>query len=133
MTKSKYGKGNITLKRIFALIDDLFFVEKIRATGKGVGTPVEIIRSGEELICRLQTTSPGLVIVDLNETATNPIQTIRKIKSDPQSTGVPVLGFFSHVQEDLKTKALQAGCDRVLPRSSFSRDLARILTECSNQ
>ena len=133
MTGSKRGKGNIKLKRIFALIDDLFFVEKIRATGKGVGIPVEIINSGEELINRLRTASPALVIVDLNETATNPIQTIQKIKSDPQLTGVPVLGFFSHVQEDLKTKALQAGCDTVLPRSSFSKDLARILTECSHQ
>ncbi|HVN80813.1 MAG TPA: response regulator [Terriglobia bacterium] len=133
MTESNCETGNVTLKDIFALVDDLFFVEKIRATGKGAGIPVEIMKSGEDLIGRLRKVSPGLVIVDLNETATNPIQTIQKIKSDPQLLGVPILGFFSHVQEDLKRKALQAGCNTVLPRSSFSRNLARILTEYSNQ
>ncbi len=121
------------LKKIFALVDDLFFVEKIRATGKGSGIPVEILNSGEELIRRIKTESSSLVIVDLNETATSPIQTIQNIKSDPQLIGVPVLGFFSHVQEDLKKKALQAGCNTVLPRSSFSRDLVKILKEHSNQ
>jgi len=74
MTESNCETGNVTLKDIFALVDDLFFVEKIRATGKGAGIPVEIMKSGEDLIGRLRKVSPGLVIVDLNETATNQIR-----------------------------------------------------------
>jgi CheY-like chemotaxis protein len=133
MTESNCETGHATLKKIYALVDDLFFFEKIRASGTGSGIPVEILNSCEELIGLTKKEVPSLVIVDLNGTTTSPIQAIQKIKSDPQLIGVPVLGFFSHVQEDLKKKALQAGCNTILPRSSFSRDLVRILKEHSNQ
>jgi hypothetical protein len=41
--------------------------------------------------------------------------------------GVPLLGFFSHVEKELQQAALAAGYDQVIPRSVFSRDLAQIL------
>ena len=40
---------------------------------------------------------------------------------------VPLVGFFSHVQTELQRQAQEAGYDRVLPRSVFTRDLADIL------
>ena len=133
MTESKCETQHSMLKKILALVDDLFFVEKIRATGKGLGIPVEIVNSGEELIYRIKKEAPTLVIVDLNGTTTSPMQTIQKIKSDPQMAGYPVLGFFSHVQEDLKKKALEYGCNQILPRSVFSKELVSILREYSHQ
>jgi hypothetical protein len=37
------------------------------------------------------------------------------------------VGFVSHVQGDLKVKAVEAGCDVVMPRSAFSQNLVSIL------
>ena len=133
MTQSSFETGLAKSKRIIALIDDLFFAERIRATGIGTGIPIEILKSGEVLLQRIKTEIPSLLIVDLNGTSTGPIETIQKIKSDPRLGGFPILGFFSHVQEDLKRRALQAGCNTVLPRSSFSKDLSKILKEHSIQ
>ena len=38
-----------------------------------------------------------------------------------------IVGFVSHVQGDLKVKALDAGCDAVMPRSAFSQNLGQLL------
>ena len=116
-------------KRIFALVDDLFFAEKIRATAESCGIPMMITKSADELLLKLKTESPSLLIVDLNGSNTRPLETLQSIRSNPELTAVPLLGFFSHVQTDLKARALQAGCDKVLPRSQLSQSLAEILRE----
>ena len=41
--------------------------------------------------------------------------------------GTSVIGFLSHLQGDLKVKALEAGCDMVMPRSAFSQNLPNLL------
>jgi hypothetical protein len=38
-----------------------------------------------------------------------------------------VVGFLSHVQKDLAVAARESGCDRVMARSAFTRDLPEIL------
>ena len=39
-----------------------------------------------------------------------------------------IVGFLSHVQRDLTAQAQAAGCDEVMPRSSFTQNLATILS-----
>ena len=38
-----------------------------------------------------------------------------------------IVGFLSHLQGDLKMKAMEAGCDTVMPRSAFSQSLPNLL------
>ena len=38
-----------------------------------------------------------------------------------------IVGFLHHLQGDLKLKALEAGCDTVMPRSAFSQSLPNLL------
>ena len=133
MTKSNNTTENASSKKVFALVDDLFFAEKIRATAINSGVAVEILKEGEELMQRIKTALPSLVIIDLNGTTTRPMETIQRIRADPQLSEFPILGFFSHVQDELKKTALRAGCNTVLPRSSFSGNLPGILKEGADQ
>jgi hypothetical protein len=43
------------------------------------------------------------------------------------------LGYLSHVQSELKKKAEETGCDVVMPRSAFSKNLPRILKDYAGQ
>jgi hypothetical protein len=46
--------------------------------------------------------------------------------ADPDAlaaTGLPVLGYYSHVDVDTKARADAAGIDKVVPRSRMSREL----------
>jgi len=40
---------------------------------------------------------------------------------------IPIIGFVSHVQGELKMKAQDAGANMVMARSAFSQNLQQIL------
>jgi DNA-binding NarL/FixJ family response regulator len=110
--------------RVVALMDDLFFQMKLAETAKQLGVELKVATNSEALMGLLEK-EPKLVIVDLNA-RNQPIETIEKVRQTRKD--LRVVGFLSHVQRDLAAQAQAAGCDEVLPRSSFSQGLAEILS-----
>ena len=117
--------------KIIAVVDDLFFASKMREAAKPLGLNIEFIKNPEGLIEKLKSQKPSLIIFDLNSKICNPNEIIKNLKSSPTLKDIPVLGYLSHVQTELKEEADKAGCDLVLPRSKFSKDLKEILMRYS--
>jgi CheY-like chemotaxis protein len=116
-------------RNILAAVDDMFFAAKIRATAEALGVSVKFHRRLDGLVSAAVEQPPDLIVCDLHNEKLNPIELARELKATEGLQAVPLLGFFSHVQTDLQQAALEAGYDRVIPRSVFSRDLAKILAE----
>jgi CheY-like chemotaxis protein len=112
---------------IIAVVDDMFFAAKIRAVAEAVGAEISFPRTREALVEKSRQTRPGLIVVDLHNQKIDASELARQLKSDEDLRGIPLLGFFSHVQTELQRSALAAGFDRVIPRSVFARDLPKIL------
>lgn len=112
---------------VLAIVDDMFFASKIRATAEAVGVEVKFVRSIEKLIETAREVKPGLVVVDLHNSKLDPVAVGTELKSNEDLRQVRLLGFFSHVQTDLQRNAMAAGYDQVIPRSVFARDLGQIL------
>ena len=115
------------IRSAIAVVDDMFFVSKIRATGKALGMIVKFPRTVDALRESINDEAPNLIIVDLHNTKVDPIELAKELKQSQISKDIPLLGFFSHVQAELQRNALAAGYDEVLPRSLFARDLAHVL------
>jgi CheY-like chemotaxis protein len=111
------------MSRVVALMDDLFFQMKLAETAKQLGVEVKVASNGDALLGLLES-QPKLVVVDLNSRS-QPVQTIEKLRQTNKD--IRVVGFLSHVQQDLALRAKAAGCDEVMPRSSFTQNLAAIL------
>ena len=111
--------------KIAILVDDMFFAAKIRAAAQNAGREVESVKSLEQLE-KLSQAPPSMILVDLNSERLDGIAAIKVLKSTPSLKGIPVVGFLSHVQVDLKEAAESAGCDYVIPRSMFSMKLPDI-------
>jgi len=120
-------KGHMP-KNVIAVVDDLFFASKIRGTAEQAGIPVSFARKIEGLIESALQSRPAVIIVDLHSQKIDPIELARQLKADERLRDIPLVGFFSHVQTELQRQAEEAGFDRVLPRSVFTRDLASILS-----
>ena len=114
-------------RNILAAVDDMFFAAKIRATAEALGVSIKFHRQLDGLVNAAAEQSPALIIVDLHNEKLNPIDLARALKANEGGNTIPLLGFFSHVLTDLQRAALDAGYDQVIPRSVFSRDLAKIL------
>jgi CheY-like chemotaxis protein len=115
--------------RVFAFVEDLFFLSKIQDTGRKMNVKVEFVKNEKELTERMNSNGeekPSLIIFDLNNANAKPLTLIPKLKSKLKK-GTSIIGFLSHVQGDLKQKAHEVGCDMVLPRSAFSQNLPQLL------
>jgi hypothetical protein len=116
--------------RIFCFIEDLFFQAKIIETSKKLGVKVEFVKGDKESVARLtdvaEADRPALVVVDLNNLNAKPLTLIPKIKTKLKKA-TSIVGFLNHLQGDLKLKAIEAGCDTVMPRSAFSQTLPNLL------
>lgn len=112
------------MSQVVALMDDLFFQMKLAETAKQLGVEVKVAASGDALMSLMEG-APKLVIVDLNARS-QPLRAIEKVRQSNKE--VRVVAFLSHVQTQLAAQAQAAGCTEVLPRSSFTQNLAAILS-----
>jgi len=114
--------------RIFCFIDDLFFQAKIQETARKLGVKVEFVKGEKETVARIidSPAAPTLVVFDLNNLNAKPMTLIPKFKTKFKKA-TSIIGFLNHLQGDLKMKAIESGCDTVMPRSAFSQSLPNLL------
>ena len=117
---------SLAAKTILAVVSDLFFSAKINEAAKRAGVTLEYVTTERDLLEKAQS-NPALIIFDLNFDAVHPLHLIAKLKGDAALKHISLLGYLSHVQAELKTKAQETGCDIVMPRSAFSMNLTQIL------
>jgi hypothetical protein len=116
--------------RIFAFVEDLFFVTKMNETARKLNVKVAFAKTVDELFEKIdaepEAYKPALVVFDLNNVNAKPLSAIPKLKARFKKSA-SIMGFVPHVQGDLKVKAIEAGCDTVVPRSAFSQSLPQLL------
>jgi len=115
--------------RIYCFIEDLFFLAKIQETARKLGIKVGFVKADKEVLARLTNAEqerPSLIVFDLNNANAKPLTLIPKLRTKLKK-GTSIIGFLSHLQGDLKAKAIEAGCDMVMPRSAFSQNLPNLL------
>lgn len=110
-------------RRVGAVVPDLYFATRIAATARAAGVELELLpapRAAEWV----RQAPPAVMLIDLN--APGAVELVAALKTVAPT--LPVVGFYSHVETTLKTGALAAGADAVLPRSQFVARLAVLLT-----
>ncbi len=115
-------------RSVLAAVEDLLFRSKISETAEQLGIEARFPRSKGKLLETLRESPPDLLVLDLNSARFEPLELLRTVKSDETTQRVPTVGFLSHVQGDLAVAARNAGCDHVMARSAFTKDLPRILS-----
>lgn len=115
-------------RKVLAAVEDLLFRSKISETADKLGVEAKFPRSPAKLLDSLRESQPDMLILDLNSSRFEPLELLQSVKSDDKAKDVPVVGFLSHVQADLALAARESGCDRVMARSAFVRDLPKIIS-----
>lgn len=112
---------------VLAVLSDLLFRSKIDEVARRLGLTLRVARSKEQLERHLATVSPSVALVDLEESALDPSETIRRLKSlaDPPR----IIAFAGHTNVDAIRAGRDAGADAVLARSAFTAQLPRLLGE----
>jgi len=95
--------------RVALLCPDLLFGSKLQGALRAAGH--EPVAAGDDA---------DVLVVDLTD---EPDQRI----AQAAGAGVPRLGFYSHVEQDVRRRAEEAGFERVVPRSRMAREAAALV------
>jgi len=113
-------------KKILAVVADLFFTVKIHEAAKRTGFTVEFVKSETDALLKAAE-QPAMIVLDLNFAGVESAKLIGALKSGAATKAIPLVGYLSHVQAELKREAQRAGCDVVLAKSAFSQHLPQLL------
>ncbi len=97
------------MARVVSIAEDLMLASRVDAMLTAAGHHVVLARSLQEA----SLDGAELLVADLDV-------------SKPEALvglGMPVLGYYSHVDADTRAAALAAGVDLVVPRSKMNREL----------
>lgn len=100
------------------LSDDLIFASRVSGEARAQGLTVKTARSLEALHALGPATC---VIVDLHFPGLDVEQLVAEMKRENATTRI--VGYGSHVDAERLKAARTAGCDLVMPRSSFVEQL----------
>ena len=107
---------------LLALEKDLFFSVKMRDTLRHHDIEVKTVRNlpaFEECLTSKDEEELALVIVNTATTGVDWETAIRKART----AGLKVLAFGSHMDLEARSKALEAGAQRVVANSKFTSDM----------
>jgi hypothetical protein len=113
--------------RVVVFVPDLLFGSNVVGAVRAAGHD-PVLASEVEAI-RRELPEADLLIVDLTAEAAERIGVVAELRA---ASEVPTLGFYSHVEADVRAQAQEAGFDLVVPRSRMAREgkglISRLLT-----
>lgn len=107
---------------VLAVVSDLFFVARIRETGRLAGVPIEFARTPEQIAASLAH-APRLVLVDLTAG-----YDYERLFAALGGARPPVLGFTTHALAR-QTQSWHSRCDRVVTKETLTQELPQLLKE----
>jgi DNA-binding response OmpR family regulator len=100
--------------RVLAVAPDLMFASRIEATLGAAGHDVQLASSITEAT---ELEDVDLLVVDLE----------REPAEGVMGLGMPVLGFYAHLNTETREAAEAAGVDLVVPRSRMAREMPALV------
>lgn len=104
------------MARVVLFIPDLLFGSNVLGALQAAGHDPVLVPGAEGIERELS--SADLLIVDLTADAAERIEQLEAVLRGDVRT----LGFYSHVEAEVRTRAEQAGFDLVVPRSRMARE-----------
>ena len=115
---------------VAALVDDLMFLSRIREAAKGHGLEVKGTRTAEDTAAAA-VDGARMVFLDLDSARLPVAGALAALRANEALAGLPIVGFFSHVEAARGRAAADAGCTLVLPRSAFVQRLDGLLADAA--
>ena len=105
---------------------NLFFLGRVEAQAEPLGYEVQWATSQSAFLEKCASHRPTLILVDLEGDESIWTSVLEGINHQ-EAEGVKVVAFGPHEDVDMLERARNLGCDLVLNKGEFNRDLPKIL------
>lgn len=113
------------MARVVAYVPDLLFGSKVQGMLAARGHDVALVFSEPE--AREQIATCDVLVVDLTADVLAGIALLKALQADGAAGMTRTLAFYSHVEPAVRARAIDAGFDRVVPRSRMAREGAALV------
>jgi DNA-binding NarL/FixJ family response regulator len=111
-----------------SLIADLIFSVQVEDAAKRLGFRVATVSTPDKAIVALKQGRASFFVLDLTAAGDQVAEVVKAAKAAPYP--VAVLAFGPHEDCEAQQVAQAAGADLVVPRSRFSREMAKLMIAC---
>jgi hypothetical protein len=111
--------------RVALLCPDLLFGSKVEGALGLAGHTVNRFDSEDRV--RVAVSFHDLLVVDLTTQDVDGPALVASMREGGELDAIPTLGFYSHVDQDTRRRAEDAGFSRVVPRSRMAREAAALV------
>ena len=108
-----------------AYIPDLLFGSAVLSALRAAGHETVLVGEPESLA--REAPEAEVLVVDLTAEIPDRLERVH----EHLGAGLRTLAFYSHVEHDVRTRALEAGFDQVVPRSRMAREGAELVQRLS--
>ncbi len=117
------------MARVIAHVPDLLFGSQVLGMLGAGGHEVSLV--GAEPAVRAKIGEADVLVVDLTGDDVAGIALLEALNADELIGKTKTLAFYSHVDADVRTRAIAAGFDLVVPRSRMAREGAALVDSLS--
>ena len=75
------------------------------------GYEVVMAIDGEQGIAAARSERPDLILMDMSLPVVDGWEATRRLKAEPQTRGIPIIGLTAHAMAGDREKVINAGCD----------------------
>ncbi|CAB4333993.1 unannotated protein [freshwater metagenome] len=112
------------MAKVVAAVPDLLFGSKLESALSGAGFECSLIADLQT--ARAAAADADLLVVDLTDADFGGVAMVAEMGKAGELASLRTLGFYSHVEPEVKAAATEAGFDLVVPRSRINREGAEL-------
>ena len=113
------------MARIAVLCPDLLFGSRLQGALEVAGHTVWRLDTHEQ--ARGAAPESDVLVVDLTAEELDGASVLQALWGEGAIEGVGTIGFYAHVDQETRRRALDAGFDRVVPRSRMAREAPQLV------
>ena len=112
------------MQKVLVIATNLFFLPRIQNTAAPIGCDTRQVMTIERLHEELADDKAVLALVDLEADPDFWGDAVRTVLASGPFHGLKIVGYGGHTNTEMLQRAEEAGCDLVLTKGQFSRDLS---------
>jgi two-component system cell cycle response regulator DivK len=93
------------------------------------GYDVRAAADAEEALNVLKEFQPRMILMDIQLPGIDGLELTRRLKSDPATRDITIIGLTAYVMKGDKERILAAGCDGYIPKPIDTRTLPELVAE----
>jgi two-component system, cell cycle response regulator DivK len=117
-------------RAILIVDDNPVNMKLIRVLLAGEGYEVRTASDATEALGILQAFRPGLILLDIQLPGIDGLELTRRLKSQPSTRDIPILGLTAYAMKGDEERILAAGCDGYIPKPIDTRTLPGFIKAC---